>query len=187
MPETTEPTISEVFLQLTEILQKALARISEVEQHITKDLESIRQQLDAVGVLKENIANLNSRIDLLSKKLSEISKQEPQELSRLLLRTISELDKRMQMFTITEILSRMEGTTLGISPSSMSASIESPPVSKAKSSGKSASEAKQPVTAKSATDEKSEADAVAESAGTDKPWREEMRRKYGLKDKPGRL
>ncbi|MFX1563035.1 MAG: hypothetical protein ACFFDP_06980 [Promethearchaeota archaeon] len=185
MSEATEPTISEVFLQLTEILQKALARISEVEQHITKDLESIRQQLDAVGVLKENIANLNSRIDLLSKKLAEISKQEPQELSRLLLRTISELDKRMQMFTITEVLSRMEGTTLGASPTSMGAIIE--PAPKTKGSSKSTGEAKHQVTAESATEEKSEPDAVAESTGTDKPWREQMRRKYGLKDKPGSL
>lgn len=186
MSETTEPSISEVFHQLTEILQKTLSRISEVEQHITKDLESIRQQLDAVGVLKENIANLNSRIDLLSKKLAELSKQEPQELSRLLLRAISELDKRMQMFTITEVLSRVEGGTLGIIPSPMTTATEAAPAPKTKTSNAPA-KTKPKETAEATPAEKSEPDAEAEAAGRDKPWREKMRQKYKLKDKPGKI
>jgi hypothetical protein len=184
MSETTEPSISEVFQQLTEILQKTLSRITEVEQHITKDLESIRQQLDAVGVLKENIANLNSRIDLLSKKLAEISKQEPQELSRLLLRAIAELDKRMQMFTITEVLSRLEGGALGITPISMTPTTESAPKTKTSSAP---SKSKNGEAAEAASGEKGEADVVAEPAGREKPWREQMRQKYKLKDKPGQL
>ncbi|MFX1564180.1 MAG: hypothetical protein ACFFDP_12830 [Promethearchaeota archaeon] len=182
MSESNEPSISEVFNQLTEILQKTLTRISEVEQHISKDLESIRQQLDAVGVLKENIANLNSRIDLLSKKLGELSKQEPQELSRLLLRIISELDKRMQMFTIAEVLSRIEGGPLRVAPSPMPTATEAKPAPKEKNSS---TPAKEKVEA--APTEKDKADAVAESAGREKPWREQMRQKYKLKDKPGKL
>ena len=30
-------------------------------------------------------------------------------------------------------------------------------------------------------------DAVAEASGTDQPWREKMREKYGLKKKPGKV
>ncbi len=116
MSESKEPSVAEVFRQLTEVLQKTLLRITEVEQHVVKDLESIRRQLDAVGVLKDNIANLNNRIDLLNKKLVELGKQEPQELSRLMTRAISELDKRMQMFTITEVLSKLEGGALDLGP-----------------------------------------------------------------------
>ncbi len=187
MPDNEEPNATEVFRQFTEILQKTLSRITEVEQHISKDLESIRRQLDAVGVLKENIANLNNRIDTLSKRLADLSRQEPQELSRLMIRTISELDKRMQMFTITEVLSRLESGVLGVSPRVATSPVVAKPTSKAASSAPvshSTSEGTAPASA-SASSEK--VDAVAEPIGSDAPWRERMREKYGLKKKPGSL
>ncbi len=190
MLESKDANINDVFRQMTEILERTLTRVTEVEQHISKDLESIRRQLDAVGVLKDNIANLNNRIDSLSKKLSELSKSEPQELSRLLLRAISELDKRMQMFTVTEVLSRLEsGYNYGQKPLTSSSNTRStPPIAKdlreteSKSSAPKATEA----TSTSAT-APTQVDAHSETHGSDQPWRERMREKYGLKKKPGSL
>jgi hypothetical protein len=188
MSEPKEPSVAEVFRQLTDVLQKTLSRITEVEQHVIKDLESIRRQLDAVGVLKDNIANLNNRIDLLNKKLVELGKQEPQELSRLMTRAISELDKRMQMFTITEVLSKLEGGTLDLGPAPTVASAGRPaapkPAEAAPEPAYAATPSKKPAVA---TALPSKPDAVAEATGTDQPWRESMREKYGLKKKPGSL
>ena len=184
-----DTNINVVFKQLTEILERSLTRINEVEQHISKDLESIRRQLDAVGVLKDNIANLNNRIDSLSKKLTELSKSEPQELNRMMMRSISELDKRMQMFTVTEVLSRIESGQ-GFAPRSVSAI--SSPVKSAPAVAPSAASKSAPVPSPSAPAAESSApakgvDAVAESTGSDQPWREKMREKYGLKKKPGQV
>ena len=185
MSKQKEPTTTEVFKQLTEILQKALSRINDVEKHITKDLESIRRQLDAVGVLKDNIENLNNRLDSMSKKLSELSKQEPQELSRLMIRAISELDKRMQMFTITEVLARLEAGTGIIAPGiEVTATTAKPATTKASKPAVTPAKSKTPATA---TAKASKPDAVADESGTDTPWREQMRQKYGLKRKPGTL
>ena len=182
MSDFREAQMDDVFRQMTEILERTLNRISEVEQHISKDLESIRRQLDAVGVLKDNIANLNNRIDSLSKKLTELSKSEPQELNRMMMRAISELDKRMQMFTITEVLSRLE-TGQGFTPRTIINS-PSPKTLETKEPA--------PVTTPSkateaATSPQPAADAFAETSGTDQPWREKMREKYGLKKKPGKV
>jgi hypothetical protein len=186
MPDK-EPNATEVFRQFTEILQKTLSRITEVEQHISKDLESIRRQLDAVGVLKENIANLNNRIDTLSKRLAELSRQEPQELSRLMIRAISELDKRMQMFTITEVLSRLESGALGVSPRIASTPVVAKPTPKAASPAPASSPTSKAKTPASTAASSESVDAVAEPTGADAPWRERMREKYGLKKKPGSL
>ena len=179
-----------VFKQLTEILERSLTRINEVEQHISKDLESIRRQLDAVGVLKDNIANLNNRIDSLSKKLTELSKSEPQELNRMMMRSISELDKRMQMFTVTEVLSRLESGQ-GFAPRSGSAAkspAKSAPAAAPSPASKPAPTAPAPTTtAEPASLESKDVDAVAETTGSDQPWREKMREKYGLKKKPGKV
>jgi len=186
-----EVGLAEVFRSLADILQTALRKIQELERNVTKDLESIRRQLDAVSVLKQNIANLNSKIDLFAKKLSSLSLEEPQELSQLLLRAISELDKRMQMFTITEILSRLEHGSAAVasSPTSSTVSASTPsvqPTSPAPTIGVSAgretvvSESPRPaprrVAASSSSDEEYEPS-----------WRERMRQKYGLKRKPGSL
>ena len=185
-----DTNINVVFKQLTEILERSLTRINEVEQHISKDLESIRRQLDAVGVLKDNIANLNNRIDSLSKKLTELSKSEPQELNRMMMRSISELDKRMQMFTVTEVLSRLESGQ-GFAPRSVSAF--SSPTKSAPVAAPSPASKPAPATSPSApavqssTPASSGVDAVAESTGSDQPWREKMREKYGLKKKPGQV
>jgi hypothetical protein len=188
MSEPKEQSVADVFRQQTDILQKTLSRITEVEQHVTKDLESIRRQLDAVGVLKDNIANLNNRIDLLNKKLVELGKQEPQELSRLMTRAISELDKRMQMFTITEVLSKLEGggVNLGAAPpvAPTSRPTAAKPVEPAQEPAYAPTASKKPAVA---TASPSKPDAVAETTGTDQPWRESMREKYGLKKKPGSL
>ncbi len=182
MSDFREAQMDDVFRQMTEILERTLNRISEVEQHISKDLESIRRQLDAVGVLKDNIANLNNRIDSLSKKLTELSKSEPQELNRMMMRSISELDKRMQMFTITEVLSRLE-TGQDFAPRTMSSSA----VAKSTETvGKKGAEATVP-TSEPAPPAKAQVDAVAEATGSDQPWREKMREKYGLKKKPGKV
>jgi len=182
MSDFKEAQMDDVFRQMTEILERTLNRISEVEQHISKDLESIRRQLDAVGVLKDNIANLNNRIDSLSKKLTELSKSEPQELNRMMMRAISELDKRMQMFTITEVLSRLE-TGQGFTPRT-TINSPSPRTLETKEPA--------PVTTPSkateaATSPQPAADVFAETTGTDQPWREKMREKYGLKKKPGKV
>jgi hypothetical protein len=179
-----------VFKQLTEILERSIKRINEVEQHISKDLESIRRQLDAVGVLKDNIANLNNRIDSLSKKLTELSKSEPQELNRMMMRSISELDKRMQMFTVTEVLSRLESGQ-GFAPRSSSAvpsPAKSAPAAAPAKASKPAPAASPPATpTQSSAPASKGVDAVAEAAGSDQPWREKMREKYGLKKKPGKV
>jgi chromosome segregation ATPase len=185
MSDFKDAQMDDVFRQMTEILEKTLNRISEVEQHISKDLESIRRQLDAVGVLKDNIANLNNRIDSLSKKLTELSKSEPQELNRLMMRSIAELDKRMQMFTITEVLSRLE-TGQDFAPRTMTSRSTS------KSSESTAPKTEKvtepaPKTPEPASAPNAKIDAVAESTGSDQPWREKMREKYGLKKKPGKV
>jgi hypothetical protein len=183
MSDFKDAQMDDVFRQMTEILERTLNRISEVEQHISKDLESIRRQLDAVGVLKDNIANLNNRIDSLSKKLTELSKSEPQELNRMMMRSIAELDKRMQMFTITEVLSRLE-TGQAFAPRSMTAA------SAPKSTFDPAPEPKAPKAAKApepAPEAKTEVDAVSETTGSGEPWKERMREKYGLKKKPGKV
>jgi DNA repair exonuclease SbcCD ATPase subunit len=189
MSGSKDANIDDVFRQMTEILEKALTRINEVEQHISKDLESIRRQLDAVGVLKDNIANLNNRIDSLSKKLTELSKSEPQELNRMMLKAISELDKRMQMFTVSEVLSRLESgqnysprlrtsaPVVAPVPTEKPKRKESVPPAEAPSIP-----ASEPVPASQAN-----ADAVSETVGSDTPWRERMREKYGLKKKPGKV
>jgi len=182
MSDFKDAQMDDVFRQMTEILERTLNRISEVEQHISKDLESIRRQLDAVGVLKDNIANLNNRIDSLSKKLTELSKSEPQELNRLMMRSISELDKRMQMFTITEVLSRLE-TGSGFTPRN----ITSSPVTKRSEPKPVESKPPEPVESLPDSTPKSQVDAVAEPTGSDQPWREKMREKYGLKKKPGKV
>ena len=185
-----DPNFNAVFKQLTEILERSLTRINEVEQHISKDLESIRRQLDAVGVLKDNIAILNNRIDSLSKKLTELSKSEPQELNRMMMRSISELDKRMQMFSVTEVLSRIESGQ-GFAP--RVAPVRSTPKATAPKTAPKASTKSKPaeptVTAapEPAAPATSSVDAVAETAGSDQPWREKMREKYGLKKKPGKV
>jgi hypothetical protein len=159
-----------------------------VEQHVVKDLESIRRQLDAVGVLKDNIANLNNRIDLLNKKLAELGKQEPQELSRLMTRAISELDKRMQMFTITEVLSKLEGGALDLGPTPGVSPVGRPaaprPIEATPEPAYAPTPTKKSVVAIAPP---GKPDAVAEATGTDQPWRESMREKYGLKKKPGSL
>jgi TolA-binding protein len=177
-----------VFKQLTEILERSLTRINEVEQHISKDLESIRRQLDAVGVLKDNIANLNNRIDSLSKKLTELSKSEPQELNRMMMRSISELDKRMQMFTVTEVLSRIESGQ-GFAPRTIAtSSAPKDPKTTPKASSKPAPAAPTaPASPEPAAPASPGVDAVAEPTGSDQPWREKMREKYGLKKKPGKV
>jgi hypothetical protein len=182
MSDFKEAQLDDVFRQMTEILERTLNRISEVEQHISKDLESIRRQLDAVGVLKDNIANLNNRIDSLSKKLTELSKSEPQELNRMMMRAISELDKRMQMFTITEVLSRVE-TGQGFTPRAKARAPAPKPVEAP--APKAASPAPSPTEKAPKAD--AAIDAVAETSGTDQPWREKMREKYGLKKKPGKV
>lgn len=186
MSDFKDAQMDDVFRQMTEILEKTLNRISEVEQHISKDLESIRRQLDAVGVLKDNIANLNNRIDSLSKKLTELSKSEPQELNRLMMRSIAELDKRMQMFTITEVLSRLE-TGQDFAPRTMAP--RSTPKPSGGSTGPKKTNATEPTpnTSEPVSAPKAEVDAVAESTGSDQPWREKMREKYGLKKKPGKV
>ncbi|MFX1577664.1 MAG: hypothetical protein ACFFCF_10895 [Promethearchaeota archaeon] len=185
MSDFKDAQMDDVFRQMTEILEKTLNRISEVEQHISKDLESIRRQLDAVGVLKDNIANLNNRIDSLSKKLTELSKSEPQELNRLMMRSIAELDKRMQMFTITEVLSRLE-TGQDFAPRTMTPrSTPKPSESTAPKATKTTEPASK--TPEPASEPKAKIDAVAESTGSDQPWREKMREKYGLKKKPGKV
>lgn len=181
MSDFKEAQIDDVFRQMTEVLERTLNRISEVEQHISKDLESIRRQLDAVGVLKDNIANLNNRIDSLSKKLTELSKSEPQELNRMMMRSIAELDKRMQMFTISEVLSRLE-TGQAFAPRSMTAAPA--PKSTFKPEPKASKDAKAP---EPAPETKAQVDAVAESSGSGEPWKERMREKYGLKKKPGKV
>ena len=185
MSDFKEAQMDDVFRQMTEILERTLNRISEVEQHISKDLESIRRQLDAVGVLKDNIANLNNRIDSLSKKLTELSKSEPQELNRMMMRSISELDKRMQMFTITEVLSRLETGQEFAPRTRVRAPAPKPVEPKAKKPPKVAEPA--PETPESTPAAKAEVDAVAEATGGDVPWREKMREKYGLKKKPGKV
>lgn len=188
MSESKEQSVADVFRQLTDILQKTLSRITEVEQHVVKDLESIRRQLDAVGVLKDNIANLNNRIDLLNKKLAELGKQEPQELSRLMTRAISELDKRMQMFTITEILSKLEGGAFDVGPAPAAASASRPAAPKLVETSPEAAYTPPPTRKPAvATASPAKPDAVAEATGADQPWRESMREKYGLKKKPGSL
>ncbi len=185
MSDFKDAQMDDVFRQMTEILEKTLNRISEVEQHISKDLESIRRQLDAVGVLKDNIANLNNRIDSLSKKLTELSKSEPQELNRMMMRSISELDKRMQMFTITEVLSRLE-TGHEFAPRTMtSAPAPKPVATKTPKTPKAAEPA--PTKPEPTPAAKAEVDAVAETTGDGAPWREKMREKYGLKKKPGKV
>ena len=190
MSPPKDADIDEVFRQMTEILEKALTRINEVEQHISKDLESIRRQLDAVGVLKDNIANLNNRIDSLSKKLTELSKSEPQELNRMMLRAISELDKRMQMFSVSEVLSRLEsGASFSPRPrASTPSSVATPTAQTSKKSPPPPPVAKAaaPEPA-SSTPAQTSADAMPEAHGTDQPWRERMREKYGLKKKPGKV
>ena len=185
MPEKKDPSDVDVYRQLADVLQKTLNKLSEVEQTIIKDLESIRRQLDAVGVLKDNIANLNNRIDTLSKRLTELSKSEPQELSRLMIRTINELDKRMQMFTITEVLSRAESG--GYSTKSRQVIQAPAPVQPTATPSPSKPEATPSVTPAPAATQEKDPDAVGESAKSDKPWRESMREKYGLKKKPGKL
>ncbi|MFW9830336.1 MAG: hypothetical protein ACFFD8_00960 [Candidatus Thorarchaeota archaeon] len=172
---------------MTEILEKTLTRINEVEQHISKDLESIRRQLDAVGVLKDNIANLNNRIDSLSKKLTELSKSEPQELNRLMMRSISELDKRMQMFTVSEVLGRLESGH-GFA-SRQSANKPNTSSSKVRQTSENSGEPKpSPEVATEPTKTSSpQVNARAEPTGSDQPWRERMREKYGLKKKPGKV
>ncbi len=185
MSDFSEAHLDDVFRQMTEILERTLNKISEVEQHISKDLESIRRQLDAVGVLKDNIANLNNRIDSLSKKLTELSKSEPQELSRLMLRAISELDKRMQMFTVTEVLAKLESGR-GFAPRPIIDTATHVPSKSKKAQPKSEpanSESKPEPTPPA----KTAVDAQAEPAGSDQPWRERMREKYGLKKKPGKV
>ena len=189
MPDSKNPNLDDVFRQMTEILEKTLTRISEVEQHISKDLESIRRQLDAVGVLKDNIANLNNRIDSLSKKLTELSKSEPQELNRLMMRSISELDKRMQMFSVTEVLGRLESGH-GYAQRPVVSAPKTSPAKKVKSSQKVADSEPPAVSAPApepAPTAPSKADVEAESVGSDQPWRERMREKYGLKKKPGKV
>ena len=187
MSEFKDAQMDDVFRQMTEILERTLNRISEVEQHISKDLESIRRQLDAVGVLKDNIANLNNRIDSLSKKLTELSKSEPQELNRMMMRSISELDKRMQMFTITEVLSRLE-TGQEFAPRTITSTPSRKPDEPTPSK---AVETKVPEPSVSTPEPspttEAKANAVAETTGSDQPWREKMREKYGLKKKPGKV
>jgi hypothetical protein len=100
----------------------------------------------------------------------------------MMMRAISELDKRMQMFTITEVLSRLE-TGQGFTPRTV---VPAPAPKSAKK------EAPPPVTIKSEETKaepssKPPIDAVAEASGTDQPWREKMREKYGLKKKPGKV
>lgn len=189
MSDSKNPNFDDVFRQMTEILEKTLTRINEVEQHISKDLESIRRQLDAVGVLKDNIANLNNRIDSLSKKLTELSKSEPQELNRLMMRAISELDKRMQMFSVTEVLARLESGQ-GTRQRPVMSSPTTSPAKKAKSP-RTEAEPEIPAvpapTPEPAPTAPSKADASAEPVGSDQPWRERMREKYGLKKKPGKV
>jgi hypothetical protein len=155
-------------------------------------LESIRRQLDAVGVLKDNIANLNNRIDSLSKKLTELSKSEPQELNRMMLRAISELDKRMQMFTVSEMLSRMEtGQTYVPRPRVSAPSTAPAPTPKttnrASKPAKPAEPAPSTPASEPAPPADAEVDAISETVGSDQPWRERMREKYGLKKKPGKV
>ncbi|MFW9985031.1 MAG: hypothetical protein ACFFDJ_00515 [Candidatus Odinarchaeota archaeon] len=185
MTAQKDANINDIFRQMTEILEKSLTRINEVEQHISKDLESIRRQLDAVGVLKDNIANLNNRIDSLSKKLTELSKSEPQELNRMMLRAISELDKRMQMFSVSEVLSRLEsgGSFSRRSRVSTPSSVDAPAAQTSKKSPPVAV-APEPAASEPTT---ASADAMPEAHGTDQPWRERMREKYGLKKKPGKV
>ena len=189
MPGSKDANIDEVFRQMTEILEKALTRINEVEQHISKDLESIRRQLDAVGVLKDNIANLNNRIDSLSKKLTELSKSEPQELNRMMLKAISELDKRMQMFSVSEVLSRLESGQ-NYSPRPRTSAPAAAPVPREKPKRKApvppAETPSTPVSEPAPT-APAKANAVSEAVGSDTPWRERMREKYGLKKKPGKV
>lgn len=189
MPGSKDANIDDVFRQMTEILEKSLTRINEVEQHISKDLESIRRQLDAVGVLKDNIANLNNRIDSLSKKLTELSKSEPQELNRMMLRAISELDKRMQMFTVSEVLSKLEsGQSYSPRPRTSAPVVASVPTEKPKSNvSKPPANAPSTSVSEPAPAASSKADAVSETVGSDQPWRERMREKYGLKKKPGKV
>ena len=175
-----DSNVNVIFKQLTEILERSLARINEMEQHISKDLESIRRQLDAVGVLKDNIANLNNRIDSLSKKLTELSKSEPQELNRMMMRSISELDKRMQMFTVTEVLSRLES---GQGFATRAVSTTSSPRKEASKT----SPEPPPAAPMSSASSSGDVDAVAERHGSDQPWREKMREKYGLKKQPGKV
>ncbi len=188
MTSQKDANINDIFRQMTEILEKSLTRINEVEQHISKDLESIRRQLDAVGVLKDNIANLNNRIDSLSKKLTELSKSEPQELNRMMLRAISELDKRMQMFSVSEVLSRLEsgGSFSRRSRVSNPSIVDAPAAQTSKKSPPPPPVAVAPESAASEPTTAS-ADAMPEAHGTDQPWRERMREKYGLKKKPGKV
>jgi prefoldin subunit 5 len=190
MPPTKDPNLDDVFRQMTEILEKSLTRINEVEQHISKDLESIRRQLDAVGVLKDNIANLNNRIDSLSKKLTELSKSEPQELNRMMLRAINELDKRMQMFSVSEVLSRLEsGVSVSTRPrvSAPSSTVAPAAQSSTKAPPPPPTVKAEPPEHEPNTPATASADAMSEAHGTNQPWRERMREKYGLKKKPGKV
>jgi hypothetical protein len=188
MSDFKDAHMDDVFRQMTEILERTLNRISEVEQHISKDLESIRRQLDAVGVLKDNIANLNNRIDSLSKKLTELSKSEPQELNRMMMRSISELDKRMQMFTISEVLSRLETGQEFAPRTRTSAPAPKPVATKATKSPKAPKAVEPtPVKPEPTPAAKAQVDAVGETTGDGAPWREKMREKYGLKKKPGKV
>jgi hypothetical protein len=100
----------------------------------------------------------------------------------MMMRAISELDKRMQMFTITEVLSRLETgqgftpRTISRTPAPTSAETKAPPPATPKT--------EKP---KAAPSSKAPVDAVAEASGTNQPWREKMREKYGLKKKPGKV
>ena len=182
--------MAEVFRSLTDILQTALRKIQDLERNVTKDLESIRRQLDAVSVLKQNMANLNSKIDLLTKKLSSLSFDEPHELSQLLLRAINELDKRMQMFTISEILSRLERASTGAAPAvTTTATTISPSVQSASSASTIGSSIREETVVSESTRPASHhgASPGLSDEEYEPSWRERMRQKYGLKRKPGSL
>jgi hypothetical protein len=96
----------------------------------------------------------------------------------------------MQMFTVTEVLSRLESGQ-GFGPRSISA--RSSPVQSAPAATPAPAPKAAPATTPSTTASKPDApaskdvDAVAEVAGSDQPWREKMREKYGLKKKPGKV
>ena len=91
------------------------------------------------------------------------------------------------MFTITEVLTKLE-TGQEYAPRTMTST---PTKKSAEPKAAKAVEAKAPEptvkTPDPAPAAKAPADAVAEPTGSDTPWREKMREKYGLKKKPGKV
>ena len=93
----------------------------------------------------------------------------------------------MQMFTIPEVLSRLE-TGQEFAPRTITSTPSRKPVEPTPSK---TVDTKVPEPSASTPEptptSEAKVDAVAETTGSDQPWREKMREKYGLKKKPGKV